>query len=99
MSYLSGREASESFLRRLRAVFRAALLALTDTGAIERAAHRVIADAGKILHAAAADEHYRMLLQVVALATDVARDLVAVRQPHAADLAQRRVRLLRGGGV
>ncbi len=50
---------------------------------------------GQVLGAAAADEHDRVLLQVVALARDVGDDLVAVRQAHLGDLAERRVRLLR----
>ena len=41
----------------------------------------------------------RVLLQVVALAGDVGRDLDPVGQAHARDLAQRRVRLLRRRGV
>src|SRR6516162_9872003 len=65
-------------LRALGAVLRAALLALADPGAIQGAAHRVVAHARQVLHAAATDEHHRVLLQVVALATDVAGDLVAV---------------------
>src|SRR5439155_25626460 len=48
---------------------------------------------------AAADEHDRVLLQVVALARDVARDLHAVREPHPGHLPESRVRLLRGGCV
>src|SRR5215469_7565413 len=86
-------------LRALGAVLGAALLALGDAGAIERAAHGVIAHARQILHAAAADQHDRVLLKVVAFATDITRDFVAVGEAHAAYLAQRRVRLLRRGGV
>src|SRR5215472_8013918 len=86
-------------LRTLGAVLGATLLALTDTGTIERAAHGVITHARQVLDAAAPDEHHRVLLQVVALATDVAGDFVAVGEAHAADLAQRRVGLLRRGGV
>src|SRR5262249_52396443 len=48
---------------------------------------------------AAAHEHDGVLLQVVALTGDVGRDLDAARKAHASDLAQRRVRLLRGVGV
>src|SRR3974377_2114329 len=66
------------FLRALRAVLGATLLALTDAGAVERAAHGVIAHTRQVLDAAATDEHHRVLLQVVALAADVARDFVAV---------------------
>ena len=66
-----------------------------DAGGVQRAADDVVAHARQVLHAAAADQHHRVLLQVVALAGDVGRDLHAVGQPHARDLAQRRVRLLR----
>src|SRR4029077_7879719 len=86
-------------LRALGAVLGAALLALADAGAVERAAHRVIAHARQVLDAAAADEHHRVLLQVVALAADVAGDLVAVGEPHAAHLAQRRIGLLGRRGI
>lgn len=59
----------------------------------------MIAHAGKVANAAAADQHHRMLLQVVAFAGDVRDDLAAVGQADLGDLAQRRVRLLRGGRV
>ena len=81
----------------LGAVLRAALLAVGDAGGVERRADHLVADARQILHAAAADEHDRVLLQVVPVTRDVGADLDAVRQPDARDLAQRRVRLLRGG--
>src|SRR5579863_2689534 len=79
----------------LGSILRTALLAVRDAYRIQRAAHHVIADARQILHAAAADEHNRVLLQVVADAGDVGRDLDAVGQAHASHLAQGRVRLLR----
>src|SRR5205823_12363740 len=59
------------------------------------AAHDVIAHARQIFHAAAANQHQRVLLEVVAHTRDVGRHLDAVGQPHASHLAQRRVRLLR----
>src|SRR5919205_1686529 len=83
----------------LHAVLRAGLAAVRDAGGVERPADDLVAHAGQVLDAAAAHEHDRVLLEVVALAGDVDRDLHPVRQPHARDLAQRRVRLLRGGGV
>src|SRR5437867_1813364 len=82
-------------LRPLCAVFRTTLLAALDADGVERAAHNVIADAGQILHSAAANQHERVLLQVVPDAGDVGRHLDPVGEPHARDLAQRRVRLLR----
>lgn len=59
----------------------------------------MVPNAGKIAHAAAADEHDRVLLQVVAFTRNVRNDFAAVGQADLGDLAKRRVRLLRGGGV
>ena len=56
----------------LRAVLRAALIALLHAARVEGAADDVVAHARQILHAAAADQHDRVLLQVVSLAGDVA---------------------------
>src|SRR5690349_12281939 len=88
-----------SALLLLGAVTAASLLATPDTLGVERAADDLVADAGEVLHPAAAHEHDRVLLQVVAHARDVGRDLDAAGQAHARDLAQCRVRLLRGGRV
>jgi hypothetical protein len=84
-----------SLLRALRAVFRTTLHAALHADRVERAAHDVIAHAGQILDAAAADEHERMLLQVVADPRNVRGDLDAVGQADARHLAERGVRLLR----
>jgi hypothetical protein len=56
----------------------------------------VIADAGKIFHTAATDEHDRVLLEVVADAGDVGGDLNPVGEADTGNLAERRVRLLGG---
>src|SRR5664280_2555174 len=88
-------EGRSGLLGALGAVLRARLLAILDALQIERAAHDVVSHARQILDAAAAHEHHAVLLQVVALATDVGNDLEPVRQTHLGDLAQRRVRLLR----
>src|SRR5208282_6741812 len=82
-------------LRPFGAVFRAPLLAILHALRIEHAAQDVVAHARQILDAAAADHHHRMLLQVMALAGDIADDLEAIGQPNLGDLAQRRIRLLR----
>src|SRR3984957_1853834 len=82
-------------LRTLGAVFRAALLPVLDALGVQHAAQDVVADAGQILDAAATDHDHRMLLQVMALAGDIADDLETVGQPHLGDLAERRIRLLR----
>src|SRR5438270_1893703 len=80
----------------LGAVLGAGLPAILDALRIEHAAKHVIANAGKVAHTAAADQHDAMLLKIVALAGDVADHFALVGQPDLGDLAQRRVRLLRG---
>jgi hypothetical protein len=74
------------------------LLAAVDAQGVEGAADHVVAHTGEVADAAAADQHDRVLLQRVPLAGDVDRDFLAVRQPHAGDLPQGRVRLLGGHG-
>src|SRR5690349_19181492 len=83
----------------LHAVLRASLLAVRHPGGVERPANDLVAHARQVLDAASTYEHDAVLLQVVALARDVARDLHAVREAHAGDLAKGGVRLLRGGRV
>src|ERR1700754_3261326 len=62
-------------LLRLHAVLGPGLPAVRHPGRVERAAHDVVAHARQVLDAAAAHEHDRVLLEVVALARDVDRDL------------------------
>src|SRR6478752_2239487 len=88
-----------SALLLLGAVAAASLLAVLHALRVERAAHDLVADTREVLHAAAAHEHDRVLLQVVADAGDVRRDLGTGGQLDARDLAERGVRLLGGGGV
>src|SRR6185436_7461527 len=76
-----------SRLRRLGAVLGAALLAVFHALRVERAAHDVVADARQVLHPAAADQHHRVLLQVVAFAADVADHLETVGEAHLGHLA------------
>src|SRR5690606_35879613 len=88
-----------SALLLLGAVAAAGLLAVLHTLGVERAADDLVAHTREVLHTTAADEHHRVLLQVVALAGDVRRDLDLAGQANTRDLAQRGVRLLRGRGV
>src|SRR3954452_19180117 len=83
----------------LDAVLATALLAVGHAGGVQRAAHDLVAHTRQILDAAATHEHDGVLLQVVALAGDVGGDLDRASDPHAGDLAQRRVRLLGRGRV
>src|SRR3954451_3439366 len=80
----------------LGSVFRAALLAVGDAGGVERSPDHLVPEARQVLDAAPADEHDGVLLQVVSLTGDVCPDLDAVGQANTGDLAERRVRLLRG---
>src|SRR3954452_13875508 len=84
-----------SALLLLRAVPAASLLAVPDALGVQRAADDLVAHAREVLHTAAAHEHHRVLLQVVADARDVGGHLDATGEADASDLAQRRVRLLR----
>src|SRR5206468_7063231 len=86
---------TDSSLRTFGSVLRAALSSILHTDRVEGAANDVIADAGKILHATAADEHHRVLLEVMAHTRDVRDDFGGVREPHLRHLAERGVRLLR----
>src|SRR5438552_17380616 len=83
------RDTSVPLLWTLSAVFRAALTAILDPLSIEGAANDMITNARKVFDPATADQYHRMLLQVVTLAGDVARYLVAVGEANPRDLAQR----------
>src|SRR5215469_9308079 len=81
--------------RPLGAVFRPALPAILDALRVMRAADDVVADAGEVLDAATADQHHRVLLQIMPLAGNVARHLEAVGEADASHLAQGGIRLFR----
>src|SRR6185369_6175262 len=87
------------FLWLLGSVLRATLVAIANTARVQCAANDVIANTRQVLHTTAANEHDRVLLQVVSFTRDVRSHFVAVRQAHARNFAQRRVRLLRRGSV
>src|ERR1043166_2493148 len=88
-----------AILGTLRAVLGAALTPLLDAAGVEGSANGVVANAGKVLHTAAADHDAGVLLEVVPFAADVGDDFEAVGETDLGDLAQSRVRLLRRGGV
>src|SRR5260370_33958048 len=83
-----------SALLLLRAVTAACLLAVTDALGVQGAADDLVPHAGKVPHPPAADQHDRVLLEVVAHAGDVGRDLDVAGEPDPRHLAERRVRLL-----
>src|SRR5436190_13713742 len=88
-----------SALLLLGAVAAASLLTVLHGLGVERATDDLVTDTRQVLHPTAADEHDRVLLQVVTLTRDVGGDLDAAAQAHTGDLAKGGVRLLRGGGV
>src|SRR5258708_14711929 len=88
-----------SALLLLRAVTAACLFAVTDALGVQGAADDLVPHAGKVPHPPAADQHDRVLLEVVAHAGDVGRDLDVAGEPDPRHLAERRVRLLGRGGV
>src|ERR1700760_2333608 len=84
-----------SALLLLRSVTAASLLAVADALGVQGTADDLVTDARQVTHPAAAHEHDRVLLQVVADTRDVRGDLDLAGQPDTGDLAQSRVRLLR----
>src|SRR5262249_29158989 len=78
----------------LRPILGARLLAFADTLAVEHAPDDVIPHARQVADPAAADQHDRVLLEVVPLAADVRGDLLAVGEPHPRHFPQGRVGLL-----
>src|SRR3989442_13297133 len=80
----------------LRAVARARLLAVADAARVQRASDDLVPNAWKVLHPASSHEHDGVLLEVVADARDVGRDLDARGQADPSDLAKGGVRLLVG---
>src|SRR5258708_4859101 len=79
----------------LRSILRTSLLAVLHARGIQRSAHDVIAHSGQILHAAAAHQYDRVLLQVVADAGNISRHFDRIRQANTRHFAQCRVRFLR----
>src|SRR5690606_20104973 len=88
-----------SALLLLRAVTAAGLLAVADTLGVQRTADDLVTNTRQVLHTTAAHQHVRVLLEVVADPGNVGGHLDAIGEPHTGHLAERRVRLLGGGGV
>ena len=80
--------------RALRAITRAGRAALLETSGVELSAHYRVLDAD-VLHAAAAEHHHRVFLQIVPFSGDVGGNLHPVRESHTGDLTNSRVRLTR----
>src|SRR5919106_4976698 len=85
--------------RLLGAVLGASLRAIAHARGIQRGADDLVAHPGKVLHPAPANEHDRVLLEVVADAGDICGDFDRRGEADASDLAKGRVRLLGRGRV
>src|SRR5690606_3645037 len=81
------------------AVLRAALLAILHRLGVENAAKHVVTHTRQIADTTTANEHDRVLLQVVTLAGDIGNDFTRSGQANLRNLAQGRIRLLRGRRV
>src|SRR5215468_8529322 len=88
-----------SALLLLRPVAAARLLAVADALGVQGAADDLVTDPRQVTDPAAADEHDRVLLQVVPDARDIGGDLDLAGEPDPGDLAEGRVRLLGRGRV
>src|SRR5882724_11509396 len=88
-----------SALLLLRAVAAASLLAVADTLGVQRTTDDLVANTRQVADSATANEHDRVLLEVMANTRYVGGDLDLAGQPDTGDLAERRVRLLRRGRI
>src|SRR2546421_4648720 len=88
-----------SALLLLRAVAATRLLAVAHALGVQRTPDDLVPHTRQVLHPTAADQHDRVLLEVVPDARDVGRHLYLAGQPDARHLPQGRVRLLGRGGV
>ena len=86
-------------LRSFRSVLRATLPPVSYSRCIQNAPDGVITNTGQILYAPPANQHDRMFLEIMALATDVTGNFKAVRQSHSGNLPECRIRLLWSGRI
>ena len=92
-------EHNDSRLRSFRSVLRATLSPVSYSRCIQNAPDGVITNTGQILYAPPANQHDRMFLEIMALATDVTGNFKAVRQSHSGNLPECRIRFLRSGRI
>ena len=82
-------------LRFLRTVSAAGLLSSIDAEGIAAATNYLISNSRQVTNTTATDEHNRVLLKIVTLAGNIYGDFFAIRQSHASNFPQCRVRLFR----
>lgn len=74
--------------RPLSAVFGSSIFSAFDPDRVEGAADNVVPHSGQIFDSAAPNQHDRVLLKIVTNSRNIGRDLDAVGQSDARDLAQ-----------
>ena len=80
-------------------VLAAATPAVRHALTVECAADYVVSDTRQVFDATASDQHHRVLLEIMALTTDVGGDFYSVGQADSSDLSKGRVGLLRSHGT
>ena len=83
----------------LGSVLGTALHTAIDTLGVQSTTDDVVTHTGKVLHTAATDQYYAMLLQVVADTRNVRGYLDTIRELNTGYLTQSRVRLFGGHGT
>jgi hypothetical protein len=73
--------------RPLGSILRSALLSVGYTGGIQSAPNYVITNAREILHTAAANQHNRVFLQIVANPGDIRGHFDPIGKPDAGDFS------------
>jgi hypothetical protein len=75
------------------------LFSIVDPRAVEGASNHVVTDTREISYPATTDQNDGVLLEVVALTTDVCGDFFAIGKSHSSYLPQRGVWLLGSHGL
>ena len=90
---------NDSGLRPFRTVLRTSLPPVSHSRCIQNTPDGVITNTGQILYAPPTNQHDRMFLEIMALASDVTGNFKAVRQSHSGNLPECRIRLLWSGRI
>ena len=82
--------------RTLVAVTAAGLTTITHAQSIQNTTDHLIPHTREVTNSSAANQHDRVLLQIVAFARNISSDLFAIRKSHTSHLSKSRVRLFGG---
>jgi hypothetical protein len=90
--------AGDSLLDALHAVLGSTLSSTIDTQGVQRSTNHVVSNTRKVANPTTTNQNNRVFLEVVAFATDVSGDFLAIGQANTCHLPKRGVRLLGGDG-